>query len=106
MSAHDSERPELEDSDPMRKTPLNDPLTYAMEHRRAREAFKDFEWSRDDDVDWQHGESREGYHSPEGEGHEEESRSEEEGDDEGHTETDGIDGMTLDWSVSEAAEQP
>ena len=105
MTAHDSERPEVDDGDPTRKTPLNDPLTYGMEHRRAREAFKDFEWSRDDVVDWQHGADREGHRSSAVEGDDEYAYEGEVQDEEGYAETDGIDGLTLNWSVSEAADQ-
>ena len=93
MTEHDSARPDFEDADPNRRTPLNDELTYAMECRAAKEVFRGFEWSRDQADSWQ----------DEGPGYQVSSSDEEE--DEGHVAPDELgDGMTLNWSVSEQLE--
>lgn len=90
MTEHDSARPDFEDANPNRRTPLNDELTYAMECRAAKEVFRGFEWSRDQAETWQ--DEEHGY----------QDTSSDEDDEEGLVVPDEHgDGMTLNWSVSD-----
>ena len=90
MTEHDSARPDFEDANPNRRTPLNDELTYAMECRAAKEVFRGFEWSRDQAETWQ----------DEGPGYQVSSSDED--DEEGLVVPDELgDGMTLNWSISD-----
>jgi len=103
MTEHDSTRPDFEDADPNRRTPLNDELTYAMECRAAREVFRNFEWSRDQAETWE--DDVVGYQVTSSDEDDQEAVADQDQREGENEEDEMIDGHTLNWSVSEAAEQ-